>query len=143
MKKVVLSVLIFSLIAGVVFARWGVDPSFIPIDEEPNKERDSFDGEGIIQAIEKYEERCKGFNDGKACYKVGRAWFYGKTGRVDYKRAFKYLKMSCELGYGGGCYLLGVMYKKGYGMEKNEDKALELYKKGCDLGYKDACKYVN
>jgi len=35
MKRIVLFVLIFSLMSGFVFARRGVDPSFIPIDDEP------------------------------------------------------------------------------------------------------------
>ena len=34
MKRIVLFVLIFSLMSGFVFARRGVDPSFIPIDKE-------------------------------------------------------------------------------------------------------------
>ena len=35
MKRIILLVLIFCLAAGYVFARRGVDPSFIPIDDEP------------------------------------------------------------------------------------------------------------
>ena len=35
MKRIILFVLIFCLAAGYVFARRGVDPSFIPIDDEP------------------------------------------------------------------------------------------------------------
>ena len=79
--------------------------------------------------IEKYREMCETGNDGKACFELGYAYFLGKTGKVDYEKAYKYLKKSCKFDYGAGCYLLGFMYKKGYGIEKNEGKALELFKK--------------
>ncbi len=88
----------------------------------------------------KIEERLK---TGEGYYNLGL--YYNELG-MDHKKAIKYYKKACDLGYGKGCYSLGEIYY--YGPEASKGikyyikEGIKYYKKACNLGDKKGCYWL-
>jgi len=66
---------------------------------------------------------------------LGRAYFTrGKSGKVDYKIAAKYLQRSARKGLVLSQYLLGSMYLEGQGVPQNNQKAFKWMKEAATNG---------
>ena len=123
----------------------------------PFRERDFIDlhyKTGDMRIIDYLTQNCeKAQNIGwqtHCCVTLGRIFLkgrgvFGKGKGVEqnYAQALKYMKKSCDLGYGVGCVFLGDMYLYGYGTRTNPQLARELYGKACDLGNQEGCDKYN
>lgn len=72
----------------------------------------------------KYYEMAADHNYHPANLGLGYIWYYGRTGTVDYEKAFEYF--SKERGDDNADYKLADMYKNGYYVEKDPVKYKEL-----------------
>ena len=84
----------------------------------------------------KYYEMAAEYNYHPANLGLGYIWYYGRTGTVDYKKAFEYF--SKERGDDNADYKLADMYKNGHYVEKDYAK----YKQIIENLY-DRLKYTN
>lgn len=84
----------------------------------------------------KYYEIAAEYEYSPANLGLGYIWYYGRTGIVDYKKAFEYF--SKERGDDNADYKLADMYKNGYYVEKDYDKYKELIE-----GLYSRVKYTN
>ena len=57
---------------------------------------------------------------------LGYIWYYGKTGKVDYKKAYEYFSIAMEDGSLVASYKIADMYKNGYYVRKDEKKSIEI-----------------
>ncbi len=57
---------------------------------------------------------------------LGYIWYYGRTGQVDYKKAFENFKRSMEQGNLESAYKVADMYKNGYYVEKDYEKYKQM-----------------
>lgn len=57
---------------------------------------------------------------------LGYVWYYGRTGVVDYKKAFEYFSKGLEYGDYVSTYKVADMYKNGYYVDKDLDKYREI-----------------
>jgi uncharacterized protein len=96
-------------------------------------------GDGINQNLKKGNEIYKNifpylkkeadfYGDADSQYLVGNEYLQGNFMKTDYKQAFKYFKMSAELGHSYAQYLIGEMYECGHGFDVNIKEALKWYK---------------
>lgn len=53
---------------------------------------------------------------------LGYIWYYGRTGRTDYEKAFAYYSKAAELGSLSSEIKIADMYKNGYFVKKNSDE---------------------
>lgn len=64
---------------------------------------------------------------------LGYIWYYGRTGKTDYEKAFMYYSKAAEMGSLSSEVKIADMYKNGYFVEKNSDeykrRIMELYPK--------------
>lgn len=60
---------------------------------------------------------------------LGYIWYYGRTGKTDYEKAFGYFQRSAELGNIQSEYKVADMYKNGYFVEKDYDKYKSIIEK--------------
>ena len=60
---------------------------------------------------------------------LGYIWYYGRTGTVDYEKAFKYFSLAADAGIEEAIYKVADMYKNGYFVEKNYEKYTEIIEK--------------
>jgi len=82
-------------------------------------------------ATERYLECCNS-GDAESCNKYG---FMNYLVLNNKETAIKYLRKSCDMGYGGGCSnLAGIEEKQGKAKE-----AKRLYEEACAKGFKEAC----
>ncbi|MCD7741404.1 MAG: sel1 repeat family protein [Ruminococcus sp.] len=87
----------------------------------------------------KYYEMASDLGDIGATIGLGYIWYYGRTGEVNYEKAFKYFS---KVKYISTAQIkLADMYKNGYYVEKDYDKYCEiienLYTKCSPLSYYD------
>lgn len=57
---------------------------------------------------------------------LGYIWYYGRTGKCDYEKAFRWFTLAAENGDIQSEYKLADMYKNGYGVEKDTEKYKEI-----------------
>ncbi len=85
----------------------------------------------------KYYEMAATFDYDPAFECLGYIWYYGRTGKRDYKKAFEYFSKLMEKGDPVSTYKVADMYKNGYYVEKNQKKyeqiIEELYPKVKDM----------
>ncbi len=72
----------------------------------------------------KYYEKASSFGNEDANVCLGYIWYYGRTGTVDYKKAFEYY--SAAPGHINALYKVADMYRNGYYVEKNYEKYKEI-----------------
>lgn len=70
----------------------------------------------------KYYEMAAGYDYNVAYECLGYIWYYGRTGEVDYKKAFEYFSRAAEAGNVVAEYKLADMYKDGKYVEQDYDK---------------------
>lgn len=70
---------------------------------------------------------------------LGYIWYYGRTGQVDYKKAFEYFSRCMEQGHLVAAYKVADMYKNGYYVEKD----MEKYKSIIEELYPKVAKLTN
>ncbi|MBR3419907.1 MAG: sel1 repeat family protein [Oscillospiraceae bacterium] len=73
----------------------------------------------------KYYEMAMAHGNGDAAIGLGYIWYYGRTGTVDYEKAFHYFSMKEEY-YPIAKIKVADMYHNGYFVEKNEAKYKEI-----------------
>ena len=80
-----------------------------------------------------YYELAASYNYEPAYECLGYIWYYGRTGKKDYKKAFEYFSKSMENGNLNSTYKVADMYKNGYYVDKNINTYIhmieELFKK--------------
>lgn len=57
---------------------------------------------------------------------LGYIWYYGRTGKCDYEKAFRWFTLAAENGDIQSEYKLADMYKNGYGVDKDYEKYKEI-----------------
>lgn len=72
----------------------------------------------------KYYEMSASFGNEEANICLGYIWYYGRTGTVDYKKAFEYYSGAPH--HINALYKVADMYKNGYYVEKDYDKYKEI-----------------
>jgi len=87
----------------------------------------------------KYYEMAATFDHTAAYECLGYIWYYGRTGEVDYKKAFEYYSKAAKRGDTVAEYKVADMYKNGYYVEKDYDKYCKtierLYRKVKDASW--------
>ncbi len=89
---------------------------------------------GLPAHLEKAKEGCEAGKKAD-CIRLSIVFYQKK----DFKDAFKYSKMACELGSSDGCSKVGFHYLNGLVVEKNPKKAAEYFKKSCSLNESRSC----
>lgn len=75
----------------------------------------------------KYYEMASNLGYDTATIGLGYIWYYGRTGKVDYEKAFHYFSMAANDPIAQ--YKLADMYHNGYYVEKDENKYKEIIEK--------------
>ncbi len=70
----------------------------------------------------KYYEMADAYGNKWAAEGLGYIWYYGRTGQVDYEKAFKYYSKAADNGYLQSKIKVADMYKNGYYVDKDYDK---------------------
>ena len=70
----------------------------------------------------KYYEISAAYGTSAAYAQIGRIYYYGLAGEVDYEKAYNNIMQSSELNWHLAEYLISDMYKHGYYVEKSEEK---------------------
>ena len=83
-------------------------------------------GEKNYDLALKYYEMADELGDRWAAEGLGYIWYYGRTGEVDYAKAFRYYHKAMENGNLKSMVKVADMYRNGYGVERNEDMYVEL-----------------
>ena len=88
----------------------------------------------------KYYEMTYELGDHEIASCLGYIWYYGRTGTVDYEKAFNYFSEAAQLGNAEAKRKLADMYKNGYFVEQNYEKYCkiieQLYEEHKDDKYK-------
>ena len=79
-------------------------------------------GKKIYDLALKYYEMADTYGNKWAAEGLGYIWYYGRTGEVDYEKAFKYYSKAAENGYLQSKIKVADMYKNGYYVDKDYDK---------------------
>ena len=74
----------------------------------------------------KYYEMAAGYDYDEAYECLGYIWYYGRTGTVDYEKAFDYFSKMMEKGNLVATYKVADMYKNGYFVEQDFTKYEEM-----------------
>ena len=77
----------------------------------------------------KYYEMAASYDHTPAYECLGYIWYYGRTGEVDYKKAFEYYSRAAERGNTTAAYKVADMYKNGYYVEKDYDRYCKTIEK--------------
>ena len=85
----------------------------------------------------KYYEMASAYNIDAADECLGYIWYYGRTGEVDYKKAFEYYSKAAKRGDTVAEYKVADMYKNGYYVEKDYDKYCKSPNPIRDLHYNE------
>lgn len=78
-------------------------------------------GEKKYDLALKYYEKTYELGDREISTCLGYIWYYGRTGTVDYEKAFRYYSEAAQLGETGAKRKLADMYHHGFFVEKNEE----------------------
>lgn len=69
---------------------------------------------------------------------LGYIWYYGRTGNVDYEKAYMYFSNSVFRDNDAtSLYKIGDMYKNGYYVDKDMDTAFKIYERSYEIFLKD------
>lgn len=79
-------------------------------------------GKRLFDLALKYYEMAASLNYEEANECLGYIWYYGRTGEVNYEKAFKYFKAASQRGNPVARYKIADMYKNGYYVEKDYGK---------------------
>jgi len=93
--------------------------------------------------LNKLKHHCIKEKNANSCNTLGLKYLKGEDlVKKNYKQAFEYFKMACNLGNAEGCNNVGYFYGTGVGnvVRKNEKLAIKYYKKACKDNYTPACK---
>ena len=82
--------------------------------------------DGQFDLALKYYEMAAGYDYNTANECLGYIWYYGRTGEVDYKKAFEHFSKDAEIGNLTASYKVADMYKNGYYVEKDYDKYCKI-----------------
>lgn len=74
----------------------------------------------------KYYEMAAELGDDSVFSGLGYIWYYGRTGKSDYDKAFYWFSRAAENGDIQSEYKLADMYKNGYGVDKDYEKYKEI-----------------
>ena len=74
----------------------------------------------------RYYEMAAAYDLEDAYQCLGYIWYYGRTGHVDYKKAYEYFKRGYNKGNIESSYKIADMYKNGYYVEKDPAKYKEI-----------------
>lgn len=74
----------------------------------------------------KYYEKTYELNDPGIAGCLGYIWYYGRTGTVDYEKAFRYFSEAASMGDCDGKRKLADMYKNGYFVKQDLRKYREI-----------------
>lgn len=70
----------------------------------------------------KYFEMIEAAGSGAADVNLGYIWYYGRTGRVDYQKAFCYYERAMRRGSRIAAYKIADMYRRGYFVQRDEKR---------------------
>ena len=79
-------------------------------------------GKQIYDLALKYYEMAAEYNNRYAIAGLGYIWYYGRTGKRDFEKAFNYYTKAADMGDIQCAYKVADMYKNGYYVEKDYDK---------------------
>lgn len=108
------------------------------IEEEKDPEDMTYLG-GVYYEMKQYDLALKYYEmaatlDYEPVYEcLGYIWYYGRTGEIDYKKAFEYFSKIADKGNIVAKYKIADMYKNGYYVEKNQKKYEEIIEELYDL----------
>lgn len=68
---------------------------------------------------------------------LGYCYYYGRTGAVDYEKAFRYFALGAFDGRVNSLYKIGDMYASGYYVEKDQKEAFGIYARCLDIMTED------
>lgn len=74
----------------------------------------------------KYYELAAEHNNRWAVSNLGYIWYYGRTGRRDYEKAFRYFSRAREMGDLIAAYKVADMYKNGYYVARDFEKYRQI-----------------
>ena len=80
----------------------------------------------------KYYEMADEFGDAWAPEGLGYIWYYGRTGKRDYEKAFNYYQKAAKNGFTKSKIKLADMYKNGYHVEKDYEKYCHMIESAYD-----------
>ena len=89
----------------------------------------------------KYYEMAYAYGNEWICEGLGYIWYYGRTGEVDYEKAFHYYSKAAELGNLRSRIKVADMYKNGYFVEKDYAKYTEIIEESKHLV--ENARYLN
>lgn len=75
---------------------------------------------------QKYYEMAETYGSTDAYVCLGFVWYYGRTGSVDYEKAFHYFSKAADLGDLEAAHKVADMYLNGYYVEKDYEKYKEI-----------------
>ena len=85
----------------------------------------------------RYYEMAASYDLDDAYQCLGYIWYYGRTGHVDYKKAYECFKRGYDKGNVASSYKIADMYKNGYYVEKDPEKYREIIEELYDRVKKD------
>lgn len=89
----------------------------------------------------KYYEMAYAYGNEWVSEGLGYIWYYGRTGEVDYEKAFHYYSKAAELGNLRSRIKVADMYKNGYFVEKDYAKYTEIIEESKHLV--ESARYLN
>ena len=82
---------------------------------------------GLIELAFELWEEAAAQGDAEAAYQLGKRYYNGTYGEVDYAKAKEYFMAAAELGNHKAIRAIAIMYKYGNGVEQDIEKALEWH----------------
>lgn len=76
----------------------------------------------------KYYEMAAGYDSLDACAGLGYIWYYGRTGKRDYEKAFQYFSKAAAMGDLQSAYKIADMYKNGYYVKQDREHYKRIIK---------------
>ena len=74
----------------------------------------------------KYYEMADTYGSTWAAEGLGYIWYYGRTGEINYEKAFHYYSKAAKQGYSQSLMKVADMYRNGYYVEKDYDKYCKI-----------------
>jgi hypothetical protein len=101
------------------------------------------DGRGGVaqndtRATALFRQGCDG-GVGRACYRLGSNYNYGRGVTPDKERSAQILARGCDLGDADSCTDLGYFYEYAIGVAQSDVNATDYYRRACDAGNALGC----
>lgn len=87
-------------------------------------------------------ERAMKLGNADATFAIASWYYFGKYFQVDYRKAFKFLKIAAEKHHSEACLRLAQCYEKGEGVKSNVVKAFGWYLRGALIGNTECMQEV-